>query len=270
MKKQIIIMMIAILLLISINIINISAMMEYWQTKESSENGTVVQNHLVTFYKKAPQTVSATPRNTFLCTYFHIYCYEDTGIIEDYITGNNPFEVYIWYNIYINKWNNDNPNDKVDYCELLIRKMPHNQNVSSIILDKNYTEQDEDIMNGKYFVLLYDGDGFMADLICHFQNNDTEDIFSAPAEMQLVTPTWECKACAYYEWTVVERNVEKAKTVGNNVATVMNYIQKLFLINFEIWLALFWIFLIMCIFMSIGFIFWGIYFVFLYLRRLAK
>jgi hypothetical protein len=269
MKKQMLIMMTAILLLISINIINVNSMMEYWQTKESSENGTVVQNHLVTFYKKASQTVSATPRNTFLCTYFYVYCYEDTGIIKDYITGNNPFEVYIWYNIYVNKWNQNNPNDKVDYCELKIQAMLHNQNVSTIIFDKNYTEADQDIMNGKYFVLLYDGDGFMADQICYFENASTS-LLDLPAEMQLVTPTWECKACGYYEWTVVERNVEKAKAVGNNVAIVMSYIQKLGLINFEIWLALFWIFLILCIFISISFIFWGIYFVFLYLRRLAK
>lgn len=263
-----IILFISIFLILLISPL-IFGMMEYWQTKESAGNGTIVHNHIINFYKKAPQTISATPRNTFLCTYFNVYCYEDTGIIEDYITGNNPFEVYIWYNIYVNKWNQDNPDDKVDYCEFKINMMLHNQNESIIVFDKNYTEQDEDIMNGKYFVLLYNGDGFRADQICHFQNNDTEDIFSAPAEMQLVTPTWECKACGYYKWTVVERNVEKAKTVGNNVAIIMNYILKLALINFEIWLALFWIFLILCIFMSISFIFFGVYWVFLYLRRLA-
>ena len=240
MKKQII-MMIAILLLISIASIN--AEIDFWQVKHSHGNGTIVQNYLVSDYSK----------NGYL---FH----------DDYVTGNNPYIVYLLYNIYPKKYNQDNPTDKVINCSWTVRKLTSGDPI--ILINTTYTENDSDIMNAKYFIQLNDGEGLTADQTCYFQNASTE--LSLPAEMQLVAPTWECKACQQYEWQTIERSVQKAETLGNNVVTITDYIKKLFLINFEIWLALFWIFLILCIFMSISFIFFGIYWIFIYLRRLAK
>jgi hypothetical protein len=240
--KKIIITLIGMVFLLVI-IPSVLSEIDFWQVKHSHGNGTIVQNYLVSDYSK----------NGYLFN-------------DDYVTGNNPYIVYLLYNIYPKKYNQDNPTDKVINCSWIIRKLTSGDPI--ILINTTYTENDSDIMNAKYFVQLQDGEGLTADQTCYFQNASTE--LSLPAEMQLVAPTWECKSCQQYEWTLIERNVDKAQTLGDNVVTITEYIKKLFLINFEIWLALFWIFLIMCIFMSISFIFWGIYFVFLYLRRLAK
>lgn len=240
--KKIIITLIGMVFLLVI-IPSVLSEIDFWQVKHSHGNGTIVQNYLVSDYSK----------NGYLFN-------------DDYVTGNNPYIVYLLYNIYPKKYNQDNPTDKVINCSWVVRKLTDGDPI--ILVNETYTENDSDIMNAKYFVQLNDGEGVTADQTCYFENASTE--LSLPAEMQLITPTWECKACQLYEWTLIERNVAKSKSVGDNITTIMNYIQRLFLINFEIWLALFWIFLILCIFMSISFIFWGIYFVFLYLRRLAK
>ena len=89
-------------------------------------------------------------------------------------------------------------------------------------------------------------------------------------DMQLVTPTWECKACQLYEYSVQQKDITKAQVIGNNVVTISDYIKKLFVLNFEIWLMLFWIFLILMILVGVGLIFFGVFWVYSYLRKLTK
>ena len=218
---------------------------QFWQEKTDSGNGTI-KNHLVLFYSKG-----------------------GFGVTDDYVSGNNPYEVYLLYNVYVKKWNADNPNYKVDNCEFIVKFWGHLENTTTILTDLNFTQADSDIFNGKYFVKLGDGDGMIADQICKFQNNNFTDL-DIPAEMQIVTPTWECKACQYYEWSVQESAIAKTQSIGDNVVSVSNYIKKLFMINFEIWLALFWFFLIFMIFTSVGLIFVVMYWLYLYLRRVMK
>jgi hypothetical protein len=266
MKKELIVLMFAFLLLI--NIVNVNAMIEYWQQKSDMGNGTI-KNHLVVFYSKTPMQFSTTPKNTLLCNLFKIFCVSETGIIEDYVSGNNPYEVYLWYNIYVQKWNIANPNYKVNRCDWNIRFWGHLENSTTTFINQSYTQADNDVMNAKYFMRLSDGDGMIATQICYFQNQNYHEL-DIPAEMQLVTPSWECKACQFYEWSLLERDIEKAKSIGDNVVTISDYIKKLILLNFEILLALFWIFLILMIFVAIGLIFVGIYWLFLYLKNITR
>jgi hypothetical protein len=241
MKKQIILTIFALILLTSF----VSGELEFWEQKSNMGNGTI-QNHLTLFYSKS-----------------------GLGIGDDYVSGNNPFEVYLLYNIYPQSWNSYNPNFKVTKCEFIIRFLGHLQNNITTILNETYTPLDNDIMKAKYFIKLNDGDSFIADEICYFENKNFTELLM-PSEMQLVTPSWECKSCQYYEWSLQERDILKAKAIGDNVVTISGYIKKLFLLNFEIWLALFWFFLILMIFTAVGLIFIGVYWLFLYMKKLTK
>jgi len=218
----------------------ISAEIQYFQVKQDLGNGTI-QNLITAWYDK-------------------------TGFYsEDYITGNNPLDVYVLFNIYPKTWNSANPSSKVDYCEWKV-SFWQSGNATTIIVNENYTQYDTDIMGDKYFVRMRDGEGITAYQKCYFENHSYTDLY-LPMEMQLLTPSWECKECQYYLWSLTERDIIKAKAVGDNVVEVSTYIKKLFLLNFEIWLAFFWFFLILIIFASISLIFVGIYWLFLFLRR---
>lgn len=243
MKKQIIFTIFALFLLVGITFV--SAEIQYFQQKSNIENGTI-KNHLTIVYSKG-----------------------EMGLADDYVSGNNPYEVYLWYNFYPQKWNIDNPNYRVDYCNFQIRFWGKMENTTTLIFNQNYTSEDTDVFNLKYFIKLYNGDGMIADQFCYFENKSYTGL-DFPAEMQLVTPTWECKSCQYYEWVVQQQDVVKVKSIGDNIVSISGYIKKLFLLNFEIWLALFWIFLIFMIFIALGLIFMMINFFYLYIKRLAR
>ena len=72
------------------------------------------------------------------------------------------------------------------------------------------------------------------------------------------------------EWSVLEKDILKADTIGDNVVTISDYIKRLFLLNFEIFLALFWIFLILMVFGAISLIFLGVYWIFALLKGVMK
>lgn len=236
MKQKIFLLMFAVILLTSLA----SAEIQYFQVKQDLGNGTI-QNLITVWYDK-------------------IGFYS-----KDYITGNNPLDVYILFNIYPKTWNSQNPTAKVDYCNWRISFWTTGNGTINII-NENFTETDTDVMGDKYFVRMNDGEGITAYQKCYFQNHSYTDLY-LPMEMQLLTPSWECKECQYYLWTLTERDIIKAKSIGDNVVEVSTYIKKLFLLNFEIWLAFFWFFLIMMVFASISLIFIIIYWLFLFLRR---
>lgn len=221
-----------------------SAYVEYFQQKSDLGNGTI-KDHLFVLYNK------------------------DAGLTDDHVSGDNPYEFYIWYSVYPKTWNLANLNYSVSYCEWKITKSAGVGNTPSIPVDINYTELDGDVMNSKYFVQLYDGDSIGADVTCRFENSSYNQLY-LPASLQIVTPSWECKACQKYEWSLVEREIDKAKSLGDNVARVFTYIKKLFLLNFEIWLAFFWFFIIAMLFVAVGFIFMGAYFLYRFLERKMK
>ena len=107
-------------------------------------------------------------------------------------------------------------------------------------------------------------------MYCKKNNLSIQEGLDMPFQQQIVMPTWECKACQYYEWSLVEINIEKAKIIGENVVDTSKYIKKLFMLNFEILLALFWVLIILLLFAVIGMVFSGIYWIYIYLRSLVR
>ena len=244
MKKTMMILFCAII--ISIFFISmINAEIEYYQTKSFRGNGTI-ENRLTLSYG----------RGIF-------------GIANDFVLAEDPFETYVQYDMYPQKFNSENPNHQVDYCELKIQVWRDLESSPVILLDQNYTDQDPDIFQKQYFFQLHSNDQAIVVETCHFKDKSFHELL-LPAEMVIVEPTTECKSCQYYLWTTQEKDITKTQIIGNNVVTISDYIQKLISLIFEVILVLFWIFLILMIFVAIGLIFVGIYWLYIYLSRLSK
>lgn len=239
-NKQIYFGMITLLLIITI-LPNSSALVQFWQRKSDKGNGTI-QDWLVVCYTKNQ---------------------------DDYIKSNSAFEGYVWYDVYVQKWNNDNPAYQFEYCNLTIEQSTATTNYSKIY-NITYTENDNDIFNGQYFVQLPDKSCATAYARCKYEPTANHSGLDMPVNLNFVTPSWECKACQFYSWSLIEKDIIKAKKIGDNVVQVSSYIKKLFLLNFEIWLALFWLFLIIMIFVAVGIIFLLVYWLFLYLKNIIK
>lgn len=189
--------------------------------------------------------------------------------INDYVSGNNFYETYITYDIYVNKWNNDNPNYFIDYCNMSIKqstKLTNYTELEYIYLNQN----DLDLFNIKYFLKMKDGDCVIAEQQCKYNEFSLTSYYDMPAEMKLVTPTYECKACQSYEASLIEREIDKTNTINNNKSRIMNFIKKFIELNFELLLTLFWLFSILMLFIAVGFIFFIFYWLYIYIERLGK
>lgn len=182
---------------------------------------------------------------------------------ENFITGGSPLEVYAWYDIYVQSWNELNPDYSVSYCNFSVRQYPKTSSNVTFSDSRIFTD---DYRNAKYFLRMNDGDTAFFDTECFFNSTNTSILI--PANFQIVTPTTECKACQYYEWSVTERDISKAEQVGSQSVDVINIMYQVIYLNFEIWLALFWIVLIVVAIHSTGFIFVGLVWLFAYLKSL--
>lgn len=242
---------------------------QYWQDKRDLGNGTI-ENFLSLQYSKMTFQVFQ-PSHYWFCIHLGWFCppSETLFSVGDYVSGNNPYELYIWYNIYPQKWNTDNPNVFVDNCNFRIDNYKRLQQNSTTILNITYDRNSADMLNEKYFIQLQDGDGISVYQTCYFQNQSYSQLY-LPAEMQIVTPTLECKSCQYYEWILQQRNLVKAQNITSNTITTLDYVKKLFSINFEAWLMFFWAFSILMVFVAVSFIFLGLLWFYKYLRRIVK
>jgi hypothetical protein len=127
MTKQILLITFALILLISINLV--SAEIQFWQQKMDMGNGTI-KNHIVVLYSKGGFGG------------------------DDYVSANNPYEVYLLYNIYVKKFNEANPHYQVNKCDWQIRFLGYLENSSTLLVNQTFTEADNDIMSAKYFIQL--------------------------------------------------------------------------------------------------------------------
>lgn len=184
--------------------------------------------------------------------------------IEDYIKAKNPLQVYDYYSLTLQSWNQKNVDYSFDYCNFVVTKD------TNVLVNETFTNTTADEINVKYFINLEDRECANMIMYCKKNNLSIQEGLDMPFQQQIVMPTWECKACQYYEWSLVEINIAKSKTIGENVVDTSKYIKKLFNLNFEILLALFWILTILLLFAIIGMVFSGIYWLYIYLKSLVK
>lgn len=203
-------------------------------------------------------------------THASLFWYEGTYYgITDYIPDDEILEVYVGYSLYPQTWNTQNNDYEIVNCTFYINYFENLENQSYVMYSETITGEESDVLDKKYFVRLKNKDGFTSDIDCYFEDDDKR-ILDIPAEMVIVTPSYECKACQYYEWTLLQRDIEKARIIGENRVSVWDNIKGVVNLNYEVILAIFWFILILIALMGGGLIFVGIYWIFIYLRRLAR
>lgn len=180
------------------------------------------------------------------------------------IKSGDPLELFVETTVTLKTWNINNPEFAVDHCNYTVTLLPHLSPIGVIQFNRTF-EADEEERDFKQFIRLFEGDGMNANIDCVFTGNRT---IETPADLTFVTPTWECKKCQAFEWTLLERDIAKAKSIGANTVEVGGFIKKLVFLNFEIVLAVFWLLLILISFVATSLIFVGLYWVFLYIRTL--
>lgn len=189
--------------------------------------------------------------------------------VKDVITSDDLLEIEIDYSIYPQTWNDRSPDYEIENCTLTINYFENKLNQSYVFYEETVNKNESDILGKKYFVRVPQKDGISVFMDCYFANA-SQRILDTPTELTVRLPTYECKACQYYEWNVEQRDIAKAQTIGNNTVTIIDYIKEFFILNFELLLAVFWFILILLLFAGVGLIFIGMYGLFNWLRKIAR
>lgn len=225
-------------MILLMNIVN--AQIDFWQTLEDRGNKSVL-NHIFLSY---------------------------TNLNDDFVSGGNTYQGYIWYSVYVKQFNENNPNYRIDFCNITITQ--YTDLGIRVLLSRIYTKRDIDAKGLQQFFNMRSGDYLIADELCVFNPLANQSDLTIPAEMQLVVPTWECKSCQEYNYASTSLTIDKTSVIGQNTASITNFIRKLVALNFEIILSLFWIFLILMIFLAVSFIFLGFFYLYRYIERMTK
>jgi hypothetical protein len=190
------------------------------------------------------------------------------NVVRDEIKDSEILEVEIDYSMYLNTWNTVNTGLEITNCTLTINYFSNNLNQSYIYYEETVTANESDVKNKKYFVRLPVKDGISTFMDCYYANESKRTLLT-PTELSIKLPTYECKSCQYYQWSVQQRQIVKAEIVGNNLVSVWTYMKKLVVLNFEILVALFWFLMILILLVALSLIFLGIYYLFIFLKKLA-
>lgn len=205
--------------------------------------------------------------------------YEKTDY--DTIKSGNQFQFYIWYYGNAGDWitQPQYANNTLKNCNLKVQiakgtsllsqvdTTPINQTLITL-LDQNFTEN---VQSGKYFVSLNPLDSAYITMNCVFINPSARpNRFDMPMDFNIVSPTYECKACQYYEWATDEVTLNKAKTLGEYTGVNLNYISRFFGMFYEIFVIGFWVLMIFILILAIALIFFGISWLFKWMSKWVK
>lgn len=266
MKYRNIVMSLMALFFLAMFISNASAV-QYWQWQTNPTNYTT-KIHGVVAYDTITKELETFDIDFweligFTAT-FPFVTLPDLDVTRDAIESGKPLEVLVQYYSYVDEWNDKNPNNQVNHCNLTISYSAHRTNFTVPLYSRLYRTQIDD---GKYFIRLDKGDTAYVDFECLFEDEAIEDI---PADFTIVLPTWECLACQYYNWQQEFVKVEQAETLQDYRVVVTGYIKSIFLLNYEALLIMFWILSIGLVFMALGLIFFAVYWLYLYIKEHTK
>jgi hypothetical protein len=190
--------------------------------------------------------------------------------LDDFIS-TNVYEPYVWYTMYIKKWNQMNPSYIIEWCNFTVLQRLNKESNLSIVYNQLFTNESFDIENGKYFLRMIDGDTAHFRFMCKYQNESQVLMnVDTPETMQIITTTNECKSCQFYEWTIQQRAINKALTISDYRIKTTSRIYDLISINLQNVLAGFWFMLIVILIAGVSLIMLGLYWSFLFLEKLTK
>jgi hypothetical protein len=179
---------------------------------------------------------------------------------SDYIKGDRPLEIQFLYSLYPKTWNLDNPDYYVTSCNFTVDKYSPSLNNATQHFENIVLANDPDTAQQSYFVTLSDGEYAFATTSCKFAQVTTS--FPAkPSTLQAVMPTLECKACQLYEWSKQEITASNIAKRNTGISSIVQDFSNLISLVFTIIIPLFWVFLILLLFFSIGLIFMGLFFI---------
>jgi hypothetical protein len=211
--------------------------------------------------------------NNLTTTLFYSVAYTPTNY-DDVL--NQPYESYILYSSNINDWNIANPQNQVRDCNFSVYYSSYR---SQLLHQGNLSAPDQILLynadfignypSNKYFVRLNPKDVYTTQMTCTFLNSQSRTI-DIPVTISIVTPTWECQACQYYQWTQDQIKLTVASTLSGYTSKNVGYIASLFRMFYEIAIYAFWVALILLLLLSVSLIFYGIYWVYSYFMKQAR
>jgi hypothetical protein len=197
--------------------------------------------------------------------------------IDNFVPKGKPYEAYITYGLQpLDDWNSQHPYNTIDYCRIIVKEW-HLVNTAtggedwSVVtsLNKTFTAGDTAVTTGSYrqFLILNKGEYARVYFDCHFTGaNLTIEI---PTSITITAPTYECKACQYYD----EYKQSFDDVIGDAIETYTQTILKntnLFIgWNFDIIITFFWLLQIVIFVSIVGIIFLGLWWVWRFLKRMA-
>jgi hypothetical protein len=188
--------------------------------------------------------------------------------LEDTIKSGNQFQSYILYNTYVDEWNSKyaNLNISIYYCSLKVDFSGADSNQTITLTQENFTGT---INNGQYFVNLKNKEAYYVYADCVFTSPQarTNANLQMPFDYTLIQPTYNCRACQYYEWIKQRTQIDKAVTLSDFTTTNVGYIKGIFRIFYELAIISFWVGLILLLIFTIGLLFWAIYWLYSYLTK---
>ena len=209
--------------------------------------------------------VEYTTAKSISSTFFGFIPYKVNHL--NLIPDSSPYEFAFNYNSYIFDWNNNYLDKKVDYCTIDIYRNNLLNSTNIDVFTENYTSETD--VNDQYFFRAFDGDTIYAYFLCHF-NDSNYRTFNYPASVYVYTPTPYCQNCQYARSVSNKQSSQVVFNLNANIRVIQNYIYELILINYEIVLYLFWLFMIAILFFVVGMIFWSGYWLYFYLASVIK
>jgi hypothetical protein len=218
--------------------------------------------------------VSYTEENYLTYGLFGIPFYHE---IDNYVPKGQPYEAYITYGLEpLDAWNSRYQNSNIDWCRIIVNeyhlvKTSKSTDDWSIVtsLNRTFTTQDDTVLKDAFrqFLILQKGEFARVYFDCHFTG--TNLTIDTPTSITVTAPTFECKACQYYN----QFKSSFDEVIGDAIETYSQRIIKntnLFIgWNFEIVTTGFWILKGIILIAIIGIIFLGLWWLWKFLKSLS-
>jgi len=190
--------------------------------------------------------------------------------------ANTPININLWYIIQALPLVLNGSYGSVDWCNLTIQDEQNTfDNLGNIL---NVT----DVVSSYYFgigavnssVLSFSAknkDSLIADLRCHY--TDPRGLYYAnilAGSFTTYMSSYECATCTDYSLEQLADMSAKNENITKNELSIFDNIQKVVDYNFQFWKIASWIFKIIIVIGSVGLIFAGVYFFYIFFSNLGK
>jgi hypothetical protein len=232
-----------------LSIVNVSAEMSFW-------TDTLISN--------SSQTIN----------YHGFYKFEDTSV--DGIGRHIPIEIYLSYQVQALPFPSG-----VDYCNFTILHLKNRydslgnfQNISRET--QNYFFTTGALNYSTIIIEAYDRDSIIYDMVCHYEGLDNftnyayREMNTPIGSVTTFFPSYYCKECSDYTLEELSQETIKNEAMIEDEINIYDNIQKIVVQNYKLWLITNWISKFGLLFASIILIFAGVYYIYEFIKDLAK